>query len=129
MLEGDTADGLSRLETRLAGSAPTAGSLAEALWFRWASLGVRDDDRRDRALEALAASWPGSALYEVGRLGLRALGLRAAGSPDAALAAARWCDAAPDSLLRGAAWTAPLRGLPCGEDGAFGEEGDPAART
>lgn len=135
VLEGDTADGLSRLEARLARGAPTPGSLAEALWFRWAALAVRDDDRRDRALEALAASWPGSALYEVGRLGLRALGLRAAGSPDAALATAGWCDAATDSLLQGAAWTAPLRALPCGEDGAFGadgafgEEGNLAART
>lgn len=122
VLEGDTAAGLAAVEGRLARSAPTAGSLAEALWFRWASLAVRDEDRRDAALEALATSWPGSALYEVGRLGLRALGLRAAGSPDAALAAGRWCDAATESLMEGATWAGPLRALRCGEDGARGAD-------
>ncbi|HSM35801.1 MAG TPA: hypothetical protein VK837_05320 [Longimicrobiales bacterium] len=113
--EGDTAAALASLEETLAGHAPNAGSLSEALWLRWASLAVQTPDRRAAAVRALSDSWRGSGVYEVARLGFLALGLRRLDSADAGPALDAWCAAGAGTPLADARWADPLRALPCRE--------------
>ncbi|MEN8375662.1 MAG: hypothetical protein ABFS34_09460 [Gemmatimonadota bacterium] len=127
VLEGDTVGGLRAIEASLADRAPVAGSRSEALWFRWATIAVAHAPSRARALAALQGRWTGSGRYELGRLRLRAAGLRLDGSADADRAEALWCLAAPDDAFAGGTWQAALPPANCEElDDPFGdlEDGD-----
>lgn len=113
VLTGDTVGGLASVQAALANGAPGAGSLEEALWFRWARTAVAHPETRARAVEALGANWLGSGLYEVGRLGLRAVALRMAAGEGAADATVAWCETAPADGLAAAAWAGGFDGIPC----------------
>jgi TolB-like protein len=124
--QGDTTAALASLEATLARSAPDPGSLEEALWLRWAVRAVQDQDRREAAVRALSSAWRGSGVYEVARLGLRAVGLRLAGSPDAAFAEEAWCGASAGTSVAEAPWAGPLRSIPCDEADGLEDPDDTA---
>ena len=80
-LAGDTIAGLARLHATLPHAGVQAGSLFDALWFRWVALLAEHPQTRVRAIELLRPPWPGDPALDLQRLYVLARAHDASGDP------------------------------------------------
>lgn len=102
-LGGDAIAGLAQVQATLPRSGFAAGSVFDALWFRWIELLAEQPKTRVRAIELLHGAWPGEAAFELQRQFVLARALEANGDPaNARLAYTRFITAAGEpELLHG----------------------------
>ncbi len=66
-LGGETIAGLAQVQATLPRHRYAAGSVFDALWFRWVELLAEEPQTRDRAIELLLTRWPGEPALELQR--------------------------------------------------------------
>ncbi|MGH7444771.1 MAG: hypothetical protein ACREKM_07845, partial [Longimicrobiales bacterium] len=101
VLAGDTIAGLAQVQATLPRSYYAAGSLYDALWFRWVELLAEHPQTRARAIELLRAPWPGEPALELQRQFVLGRALEASDDPgNARIAYTRFITAVgePDEL-------------------------------
>jgi len=67
VLGGETIAGLAQVQATLPRRGFGAGSIFDALWFRWVELLAEEPQTRDRAIELLLTPWAGESALELQR--------------------------------------------------------------
>lgn len=97
-LGGDMIAGLAQVQATLPRDGFSAGSIFDALWFRWVELLAEHPQTRDRAIELLLTPWPGEPALELQRQYVLGRALEARGDfANARLAYTRFVTAVGDT--------------------------------
>lgn len=81
VLGGDTIAGLAQIQATLPRRGFNAGSLHDALWFRWVELLAEHPQTRAKAIELLRTKWAGEPALDLQRQYVLARALDASGDP------------------------------------------------